>query len=120
MKNIQEPILVQWDSHSKKMEWRQRCYSIEEVLERWYYRGKWWLDCSLQGESRIYYRVLCHPQGSLPAGGLRQIGPYSDSVRTRKVAPPPQAVDCRVFEIYCGGRAKNEAVRNWVLSRVID
>ena len=129
MKNVQEPIQVRWDSQSKLMEWRQRCYAIEEVFERWYYRGKWWLSSHLQGESRVYYRVLCNLRGVPPAGGVppeggnvggriqpsRQIGPYSDSVRTRKHAPRPTLVtDSKIFEIYCVD------AKSWVLSRVID
>lgn len=38
--------------------WRRKVYPVEQVLESWVYRGKWWTDNLLAGERRVYYRLL--------------------------------------------------------------
>ncbi|CAM9994907.1 unnamed protein product, partial [Phaeothamnion confervicola] len=57
MKSIQEQILFQKSAQGGCFHWRERSYVVAEILERWYYRGKWWLEPTLQGELRNYYRV---------------------------------------------------------------
>ena len=118
MKNIQEPIQITSLGPGGGFHWRDRAYAFNEVLERWFYRGKWWLDPSLRGESRHYYRVACHLQGAQPRQSIRQIGPYSDSVRQRKDPPSVSAVELKIFEIY--RRCQADSSTEWILSRVVD
>lgn len=67
MKRILEPIKVT-DERPQRLLWRGKVFQMEPPLERWIWRGRWWIDPQLQGERRIYYRILCHP---LPRGTPR-------------------------------------------------
>ncbi len=54
-----EPIQVRTqDRLPNAFRWRRRLYLIEQILESWVYRGKWWTDAELKGERRVYYRLL--------------------------------------------------------------
>ena len=145
MKSIQEQIRFQASAQGGCIQWRERSYVVAEILERWYYRGKWWLEPTLRGELRNYYRVACYPvqgEGSpsralLSPGRDRvhpmevQMGPYSDGVRKKKdpplrleathksfVKPITPGPACRIFEIYQKGVANSPC--QWILSRVMD
>ena len=41
------------------LHWRGARYQVLRVLGWWSYRGRWWTDAQLQGERRLYCRVLC-------------------------------------------------------------
>jgi hypothetical protein len=115
MKQILEPVEVtaafsaQW-----QFCWRKRCYVVTGVLERWFYRGKWWLDVGLQGEFRTYVRVICRQATEAKAALQRRAGPYSSTI-VRK-APPVLGPE-RVMELFQRRRSGSE---DWVLSKVVD
>lgn len=116
MKQFLEPIqVIQPFSSAWAFVWRQRQYRVTGVLERWFYRGKWWLDPGLQGESREYIRVMCRQQlGESQAPRARpHPGPYS-STRVRREAPlGPE----RVMELF---RKQTPGGETWILSKVVD
>lgn len=94
MKQILEPIEVRDEETSGwKFRWRQRVYLVTRVSERWFYRGKWWLDGQLQGERRNYFRVICR------------------QVQNRDLGAE------RVMELFSRCRPQG---RDWVLSKVVD
>ena len=90
MKQIQEPIQVQHRYAPWEVRWRGQTLTVEEIVESWSWRGRWWLDPQLQGERRRYYRVLCHASG-------RQAR--------------------RVMEIF---RRQRNGSHHWILSRIVD
>ncbi len=54
-----EPIEVRVEADGlRAFRWRRRVYPVEQILESWVYRGRWWTDERLAGERRIYYRLL--------------------------------------------------------------
>jgi hypothetical protein len=56
MKIRMVPVRIQ----GRLLQWRGRNYRIQQVLERWQWRGRWWNDPSFQGDCRTYYRVQTH------------------------------------------------------------
>lgn len=115
MKQILEPVLVSSPfSPAWQFCWRKRCYHVTAVLERWFYRGKWWLDAGLQGEFRNYVRVVCRQATETRSNLQRQAGPYSSTI-IRK-APPVLGPE-RVMELFHRQRPGSE---DWVLSKVVD
>lgn len=60
MKLIMEPVSVAMrQGRPATIEWRRKRYTVLEVLEMWRYRGKWWMDETLKGDVRTYFRVRC-------------------------------------------------------------
>lgn len=58
MRQILEPIEVRLQEEGPRaFRWRRRVYPVEQILESWVYRGKWWTDRELAGERRVYYRL---------------------------------------------------------------
>lgn len=90
MKQVLEPIEVQPLHFPQKLRWRGQVMAVEQVLESWSWRGRWWLDPQLLGEYRRYYRVLCQPAQR----------------RTQ-----------RILEIY---RRRQDGAQHWILSRIAD
>ncbi len=41
--------------------WHGQWYEVQAVQAIWKWRGGWWATPTLQGQVRIYYRVLCTP-----------------------------------------------------------
>lgn len=95
MKLFLEPIDVQVrDDLPAALEWRGCAYRVEEILQEWTWRGRWWTDALLRGESRHYYRVTC--------------AATAHAARARRPTPSPAC-----FDIY-------ERSGRWMLSRVLD
>ena len=95
MKLFQEPIEVQVrDGLPVALRWRGCIYRVAQVLQEWAWRGRWWTDARLRGESRHYFRVTC----ALSSRGHRRFRPL----------PPSTSLD-----IY-------ERAGAWVLTRVLD
>jgi hypothetical protein len=106
---VMSPFTPVW-----QFRWKARSYQVMSVLERWYYRGKWWLDSALEGEHRDYFRVVCKPVMT-PAGKVQmRPGPYSSTLvsRTPAVLGPE-----RVMEIFQRRQGRKQ---DWVLSKVVD
>ncbi len=58
MKLVIEPIAVTvCDGRPVAFRWRTRTLHVSEILDRWFWRGRWWHDAALQGERREYFRV---------------------------------------------------------------
>ncbi|MBT9581882.1 hypothetical protein IV102_00945 [bacterium] len=116
MKQILEPIEVRAEfTPNWRFRWRQRVYLVTQVSQRWYYRGKWWLDPQLQGECRNYFRVICRTiRGERGGGRPMESGPYS---LTRYRNPAPQLGDERVVELFQRCRPQGN---DWVLSKLVD
>ena len=114
MKQILEPIEVREELTPRwRFRWRQRVYRVIQVSQRWFYRGKWWLDPKLEGETRKYFRVVCCPlQPTLPT----EAGPYS-MPRRRAPQGVSESGNERVMELFC--RCRPEGT-DWVLSKVVD
>ncbi len=54
-----EPIEVRVEADAlRAFRWRRQVYPVEQILESWIYRGRWWTDERLAGERRVYYRLL--------------------------------------------------------------
>ena len=67
MKLFQEPIDVQVRNGAPAaLRWRGCVYRVARVLQEWAWRGRWWTDATLQGETRHYYRVACTPPSRQP------------------------------------------------------
>ena len=94
--------------------WRGRDYRGLQNMERWFYRGKWWLTANLQGEIRNYYRVSCQPLGASRAQD-KQVGFYSMGYRKAPHSAPTGDRGERVFEIFY-----SVTQSRWMLSRVVD
>jgi hypothetical protein len=70
MKLLQEPIEVRIDAgRLQALRWRGRVYAVQQISERWRYRGRWWADPTMRGEIRTYFRVRCAPLRGASAGG---------------------------------------------------
>jgi hypothetical protein len=131
MKLIQEPIVFADETDNPLchfFQWRQRIYYVHQLLEDWFYRGKWWQDPRLEGERRHYFRVSSYqlppnskvfPPGSKSgdlsalssvryAPEIRMHQTYSDSFSRRRVertAWTPEQLGCRpeqtkIFELF--------------------
>lgn len=131
MKLIQEPIVFADETNNPLchfFQWRQRIYYVHQLLEDWFYRGKWWQDPRLEGERRHYFRVSSYhlppnskvfPPGSKSgdlsslrmsryAPEIRMHQTYSDSFSRRRVertAWTPEQLGCRpeqtkIFELF--------------------
>jgi len=105
MKQVLEPIEVQ-PPHSpepryapERLRWRGQVLAVEQVLESWSWRGRWWLDPHLAGEHRRYYRVLC--SGRVAAGRRG----------------PAREVTGKILEIF---RRQQDGAQHWILSRIAD
>lgn len=58
MRQVLEPVEVRLEGElPRAFRWRRKVYPVEQVLESWIYRGKWWTDDRLAGERRVYYRL---------------------------------------------------------------
>ena len=75
--------------------WRGRRYRVLEIVDRWSYRGRWWSDCCLVGERRLYLRLLCIPEDRATRSMRRD------------------AEQGRVMEVFCQDGM-------WTLSRLLD
>lgn len=115
MKQFLEPIAVSGPySPAWEFVWRKRQYRVTGVLERWFYRGKWWLDTGLHGELREYVRVVCRQKMETVMPSARmQPGPYSSTLVRRQAPLGPE----RVMEIF---RKQGPTSESWVLSKVVD
>lgn len=59
MKLVLEPVGVEAeDGVPRRITWRRRAWPVDEIQDRWKWRGRWWRDSSLEGESRDYFRVV--------------------------------------------------------------
>ncbi len=59
MKLLLEPIEVQAAAGlPRQIRWRRKTWPVQEILDRWVWRGRWWRDPALEGETRQYFRVL--------------------------------------------------------------
>ena len=62
MKTLHTPekclVLLERDSLST-VRWRDRTYSVLEILDAWVWCGDWWRSPDLLGERRAYWRVAC-------------------------------------------------------------
>jgi hypothetical protein len=116
MKQILEAIEVRGQLTTNwRFRWRQRVYQVTQVSQRWYYRGKWWLDPLLQGETRQYFRVICRQvQADPPSPRTVESGPYS---LTRFKTPAPALGAERVMEIFQRCRPQG---CDWILSKLVD
>lgn len=120
MKQILETIQVQGSIQDGLIfAWRNQLYRVTQVSDRWFYRGKWWMDPQLAGETRAYMRVVCRAfvrtSASSKGGPVVMLsGPYSMTRFARKTAElGPE----RVMEIFCRCRPQGQ---DWVLSKVVD
>jgi len=103
MKLLMEPIAMETRAGEPlAFCWRQRAWRVQEIAQRWQYRGRWWLDVTLHGEMRRYYRLACVPG--------RRMAPPPASPGGSAARQPPPVLDVEVFE--CAGA--------WTLSRLLD
>jgi hypothetical protein len=56
-----EPVEVGLDSRGTpcKVRWRGRTFTVRSVTDTWIWRGRWWLEPTLGGRRRTYYRLAC-------------------------------------------------------------
>jgi hypothetical protein len=60
MKLLMEPVGVETQGGQPAVVvWRRRRYPVREVAQSWTWRGRWWTDPDLEGEHRLYFRLLC-------------------------------------------------------------
>jgi len=120
VKQILETIQVQGSLQDGLLfAWRNQLYRVTQVSDRWFYRGKWWMDPQLVGETRAYMRVVCRAfaRNSVPPKGGTLVmapGPYS---MTRLARKSPELGPERVMEIFHRCRPQGQ---DWVLSKVVD
>jgi hypothetical protein len=149
MKLIQEPIVFADETDNPLchfFQWRQRIYYVHQLLEDWFYRGKWWQDPRLEGERRHYFRVSSYhlppnskvfPPGSKSrdlsalrsvryAPEIRMHQTYSDSFSRRRVertAWTPEQLGCRpeqtkIFELFFLSGARPQKARESLVRSV--
>ena len=58
MKLLLEPIQVHSvQGEPRRLDWRGRTWPVEEILDHWIWRGRWWMDADLTGQTRHYFRL---------------------------------------------------------------
>ena len=59
MRLLLEPIeVLAPEGEPRRLRWRGRDWPVDEIQDRWTWRGRWWRDAALEGETRDYFRVL--------------------------------------------------------------
>lgn len=59
MRILLEPITVEAaEGEPVRLTWQRRTWPVQAILDRWVWRGRWWRDSSLEGETRTYFRVV--------------------------------------------------------------
>jgi len=58
VKLLLEPLEVEvCQGEPRFLRWRRQTWPVQQILDRWIWRGHWWRDPALEGETRRYYRV---------------------------------------------------------------
>jgi hypothetical protein len=120
MKRVMEPIVVtQPFTAAWTLSWRERSFHVETVLAQWFFRGKWWLDPSLEGERRTYLRLSCTlltpPRPTRAVG--RRVPTSAAYSMTPKTEAPGTGPSERILEVF---QRIKEGTESWVLSGVVD
>lgn len=54
MKLLLEPIQVHAvQGEPRRLDWRGRTWPVEEILDHWIWRGRWWMDADLTDRKSV-------------------------------------------------------------------